>query len=95
MVNYGSPCKNDSECPSKICEMTYKNRVPDTRRCVDGSKSEKSESVTDTEKELEFGGECQGDSDCSSGLCEPNHCSCIGIYRGYFILWICVWCVYE
>tara|TARA_B100000787_G_C16196585_1_gene301334 strand:+ start:1260 stop:2186 length:927 start_codon:yes stop_codon:yes gene_type:complete len=73
MTNYGKKCKTNKDCSSKICEMTYKNRVPDTRRCVDGSKSEKSESVTDTEKELEFGGECQGDSDCSSGLCEPKY----------------------
>ena len=40
MSKYGKHCKKDSDCPSKICEMTYfKNnkKKPDSRKCVNPS----------------------------------------------------------
>ena len=69
MTGYGKKCKENKDCSSKICEMTYKNSKPDTRRCVGGSRSLGQES----KKKLEFGGECQSDSDCPSGLCEDKY----------------------
>ena len=40
MGKYGKQCKKDSDCPSKICEMTYFNndtKRPDSRKCVNMS----------------------------------------------------------
>ena len=51
MTTYGKKCKKDSDCYSKICEMTYKNKQPDTRRCVVSEKSKEYKKS----KELLFG----------------------------------------
>ena len=34
MLKYGNDCKNDNDCESKVCEMTYKNAKPTGRKCV-------------------------------------------------------------
>jgi len=77
MTNYGKKCKVNNDCSSKICEMTYKNNEPDTRRCVEGEVSSDMDMDTEQEsgkeKKVEFSGECENDSDCSSGLCEPKY----------------------
>jgi uncharacterized membrane protein YqaE (UPF0057 family) len=70
MTSYGKKCKENKDCSSNICEMTYTNNNPDTRRCVGGTKIE---SELGTEKKLEFGGVCEKDSDCPSGLCEDKY----------------------
>jgi uncharacterized membrane protein YqaE (UPF0057 family) len=57
MVKYGKSCKEDSECKSNICEMTYdKINNPKGRFCVNQSKK--------------WGNECFLNSDCISNRCE-------------------------
>ena len=34
MVKYGEPCNKDSDCSSKICEMSFVDGLEDKRRCV-------------------------------------------------------------
>jgi len=55
MVNYGKECKKDDECKSKLCEMTYVNGAPDTRRCVI--------------QQLKYGKLCNYNKDCDSNRC--------------------------
>jgi len=55
MVNYGNPCDKDTNCPSKICEMTYINGTPDKRRCV--------------LQQIKYGKKCDYNKDCDSNRC--------------------------
>jgi uncharacterized membrane protein YqaE (UPF0057 family) len=74
MTSYGKKCKENKDCSSNICEMTYTNSKPDTRRCVGGVGAGGPEAPTaEAEKKLEFGGGCQKDDDCPSGLCEEKY----------------------
>lgn len=71
MTSYGKKCKYDNDCYSKICEMTYNNKKPITRRCVVKNNIEV---IDETEKkELKFGKECEQDSDCQSNICEIKY----------------------
>ena len=72
MTSYGKKCKEDNDCYSKICEMTYKNKKPDTRRCVVKNNIDKIDE-NDSKKVLEFGKECNTDSDCKSNICEHKY----------------------
>ena len=73
MTNYGKKCKENKDCSSNICEMTYTNNKPDTRRCVGGVGGAETQIGAEPEKKLEFGGECLKDADCPSGLCEDKY----------------------
>ena len=69
MTTYGKTCKEDNDCYSKICEMTYKDKKPDTRRCVTKNNIEK----VGKKKTLEFGKKCNTDTDCDSYICEHKY----------------------
>ena len=71
MTSYGKKCKSDSDCYSSICEMTYKNKKPDTRRCVVKNNIEKISKKQN--EQIEYGKECSSDSDCKSQICEPRY----------------------
>ena len=88
MTKYGEKCKQDSDCSSNICEMTYFNEdvnTPDTRRCVTEEFSSKNEQTTfnassdpentpkkDSSKKT-FKEGCDNDSECTSGLCDTRY----------------------
>ena len=81
MSKYGKHCKKDSDCPSKICEMTYfKNnkKKPDSRKCVNSSykslNMENNVVVIDNKKQNIFSDKpCVIDQDCPSGICEDKY----------------------
>lgn len=80
MGKYGKQCKKDSDCPSKICEMTYFNndtKRPDSRKCVNMSyKSldiEGGINVINKKKSVFTSKKCSFNSDCASGICDDNY----------------------
>ena len=68
MTSFGKKCREDKDCPSGVCEMTYDKKQPLTRRCTveKGSQSKDSD-------EVRYTGQCEQDEDCESNLCEPKH----------------------
>jgi len=56
MIKYGKECENDSECKSKICEMTYSDTgQPTGRKCV--------------LQKVSYGKKCSNNLDCPSNRC--------------------------
>ena len=68
MTTFGKKCREDKDCPSGICEMTYDKKQPLTRRCID-----KTGSVSKDIDEIVYSNKCEKDEDCKSYLCEPKH----------------------
>ena len=58
MVVYGEKCTKDSDCPSKICELSFDGGTPE-RKCV----------VQNTK----YGEPCNYNQDCDSNRCVPTY----------------------
>ena len=56
--NEGDPCEKNSDCPSNICKMIYRNGQPIGRKCLAGNGTRYTKS-------------CRFPKDCQSGRCEP------------------------
>ena len=56
--NEGDPCERNSDCPSNICKMIYRNGQPIGRKCLVGNGTRYTKS-------------CRCPKDCQSGRCEP------------------------
>ena len=56
--NEGGSCERNSDCPSNICKMIYRNGEPVGRKCLAGNGSRYTKN-------------CRFPKDCQSGRCEP------------------------
>jgi len=57
VLAHGEPCKIDTDCPSRVCEMTYDDfGNPEGRKCL--------------KKNDQYGKVCRKNTDCASGVCK-------------------------
>ena len=58
--NEGETCERNSDCPSNICKMLYRNGQPYGRRCLNGDGGGTRYTI-----------DCRMPKDCLSGICRP------------------------